>query len=302
MKIAVITPLFTLAGVPLAQMRFARALSKAGHEVEFLIGNIEDKYDIPNNNDFKIINLNFIKVRNSLFTLAKYIYIKKPHVIFTAEDHLNIFVILAAILTRSKVKISASSRVTPFDTYSNKVFTKGWFLKIMMNAIMWRADVLTCVSIDMVEQYKSIFKKSRHICIYNIIIDDISTKRIEEPIKHDWIDDKKYPLLIAAGRLAPWKGFEYLIQAIKILSENIQVRLIILGDGPLREKLQKLINELNLNDYISLLGYVENPLKYFSKADIFVLSSTVEGLPNVLVESMMCGCTPVATDCPTGPR
>ena len=55
MKIAVITPLFTLAGVPLAQMRFARALSKAGHEVEFLIGNIEDKYDIPNNNDFKII-------------------------------------------------------------------------------------------------------------------------------------------------------------------------------------------------------------------------------------------------------
>jgi len=47
---------------------------------------------------------------------------------------------------------------------------------------------------------------------------------------------------------------------------------------------------------------VSNPLKYFRRADVFVLTSLVEGLPNVLVEAMMCGCTPAATDCPTGPR
>jgi glycosyltransferase involved in cell wall biosynthesis len=42
-------------------------------------------------------------------------------------------------------------------------------------------------------------------------------------------------------------------------------------------------------------------LKYFARSDIFILSSYAEGLPNVLVEAMMCGCTPVATDCRTGP-
>ena len=81
-----------------------------------------------------------------------------------------------------------------------------------------------------------------------------------------------------------------------------QVRLLILGDGPLRGELESQIDILGLADCVQLLGYVENPLRYFSRADVFVLSSHIEGLPNVLVEAMLCGCTPVATDCPTGPR
>ena len=68
---------------------------------------------------------------------------------------------------------------------------------------------------------------------------------------------------------------------------------MILGDGPLRTELEALIVGLDLSKRVSLLGYVKNPLKYFSRADVFVLSSHVEGLPNVLVEAMMCGCTPV---------
>jgi glycosyltransferase involved in cell wall biosynthesis len=63
-----------------------------------------------------------------------------------------------------------------------------------------------------------------------------------------------------------------------------------------------LIEKNNLQQSIDLLGYVTNPYKYFARSNIFVLSSRVEGLPNVLVEAMMCGCTPVSTNCPTGPR
>ena len=109
-------------------------------------------------------------------------------------------------------------------------------------------------------------------------------------------------MLVAAGRLAPWKGFADLIRAMKLVPAQRRARLMILGDGPLRGELQALISELGLDDTVRLLGYVENPLKYFARADVFVLSSHVEGLPNVLVEAMMCGCTPVSTDCPTGPR
>ena len=226
----------------------------------------------------------------------------KPDVVFSAEDHLNAIVLLAAIAVGSKAKISCSSRVTPFDTYSSKPFTKRWVLKHLVRAVMWRADALTCVSKDMVEQYRKVFDFPAHVCVYNIIDDRLSRQRMMEPVDHEWLVRKEGSVVVAAGRLASWKGFADLIHAIKFLPSYRRVRLMILGDGPLRSELETLIVELGLQDVVRLLGYVENPLKYFARADVFVLSSHVEGLPNVLVEAMMCGCTPVSTDCPTGPR
>ena len=158
------------------------------------------------------------------------------------------------------------------------------------------------VSNDMVEQYRRVFDSPPHVCVYNIVDDRNSRLRMQEPVEHEWFLRKDGPVLVAAGRLATWKGFADLIRAMKELPIQRRARLMILGDGPLRSELQGLIIELGLQEVVSLLGYVENPLKYFVHADVFVLSSHVEGLPNVLVEAMMCGCTPVSTDCPTGPR
>jgi glycosyltransferase involved in cell wall biosynthesis len=172
----------------------------------------------------------------------------------------------------------------------------------MMRAVMWRADALTCVSQDMVDQYRTVFDSAPHVCVYNIVDDSSSRRRLQEPVDDPWFLGNDCPVLVAAGRLAPWKGFSDLIQAIKVLSATRRVKLLILGDGPLRAELQSQIQALGLQDVVRLKGYVDNPLSYFAQAGVFVLSSHVEGLPNVLVEAMMCGCTPVATDCPTGPR
>jgi len=302
MKICVVTPLYAIAGVPLAQLRFARALATEGHEVDLLIGRIDPQYEFPEMAGVNVLKLKRQKVRGMLVPLWKHLRTAKPNVVFSAEDHLNSIVLLAAIASGSKAKISCSSRVTPYDTYSNVPFTKRWFLKQVMRAVMWRADALTCVSEDMVEQYRRVFRSPRHICVYNISDDRNSRLKMKELVEHEWIQGKDSPLLIAAGTLAPWKGFGDLIRAMNVLSERRQARLIILGDGPSRPELEALITELGLADIVLLQGYVENPLKFFVNADVFVLSSHVEGLPNVLVEAMMCGCTPVSTDCPTGPR
>ena len=302
MKICVVTPLYAIAGVPLAQLRFARALADKGYDVDLMIGRIDPQYQLPEVAGVNVLELNQRHVRGMLLPLWRYLRTTRPDVVFSAEDHLNAVVLLAAIASGTKAKISGSSRVTPFDTYSSVPFTKRWFLKYLMRAVTWRADALTCVSKDMVDQYRCVFDAPPHVCVYNIVDDRNSRLRMREPVEHEWFLRKDGPVLVAAGRLATWKGFADLIRAMKELPRQRRARLMILGDGPLRSELQALIIELGLQDVVSLLGYVENPLKYFVHADVFVLSSHVEGLPNVLVEAMMCGCTPVSTDCPTGPR
>lgn len=302
MKVSVVTPLFAIAGVPLAQLRFAKALKARGHEVDLVIGNLDEEYKFPGAPGVNVINLKQRHVRGMVAPLCAYLRERQPDVVFSAEDHLNAIVLLSAILTRSTAKISCSSRVTPFDTYSEERFSKRWVLKQLMRSVMWRADALTCVSQDMVGQYRQVFHNPPHVCVYNIVDDAPSRARLQEPVTHPWIGHDDVPLVVAAGRLAPWKGFPDLIRAMKLVTQRRAARLLILGDGPQRAELEALIASLGLADVVRLEGYVENPLKYFSRARVFVLSSLVEGMPNVLVEAMMCGCTPVATDCPTGPR
>ena len=302
MRITIITPRFAIAGVPLAQLRFARAFAELGHQVDLLVGHVEPGYIVPDVPGVNVHIWSHARVIGMLFDIMGYLKQAKPDVVFSAEDHLNTVVLIAAMLSGSKAKISGSSRVTPYDTYSNQVFSKRWILKQLARSVMWRANALTCVSSDMVGQYQNVFRNPPHVCVYNIVDDHGSRERMKEAIDHEWFKNKTQPILIAAGRLAPWKGFDYLINAFNELKKTTPARLLILGDGPMRAELQAQIDALSLSEVVRLEGYVANPLKYFVHADVFVLSSHVEGMPNVLVEAMMCGCTPVSTDCPTGPR
>jgi glycosyltransferase involved in cell wall biosynthesis len=302
MKIWVMAARYALSGVPLAQVRFAQELTALGYQVELILGLINPGYELPVIPGVNVRVMGESRVIRMLLPLTAFFKISKPDAVFSAGDHLNAVVLMAAIISQSKAKISCSSRVTPYDTYSNTWFSKRWILKQVMRVLMPRADALTCVSKDMVDQYNVVFNAPRHVCVYNIIDATLSKSQMSEALDDDdWISKNDAPLLIAAGMLEPWKGFSDLIQAMALLLEKKPAKLLILGDGPLRTSLQSLIEQLDIGHSVRLAGYVHNPLKYFRNADVFVLSSLVEGMPNVLVEAMMCGCTPVSTNCPTGP-
>ena len=104
---------------------------------------------------------------------------------------------------------------------------------------------------------------------------------------------------MAAGTLTRQKGFDLLIQAMASLVKiRPEIHLTILGDGPEKNNLENQIRSLDLLDSITLAGFQENPYPYFYHADLFVLSSRWEGLPNVVLESLACGTPVVAFDCP----
>lgn len=303
MRICVITPRWAIAGVPLAQRRLALALSAIGHEVDLIIGRKDADLSIPDTPGVNLIVWSAVGVRGMILPFIRYLHISKPEVVFSAEDHLNGAVFLAAVLARSKAKVTGSSRVPPSDSYSNRIFTKGWIRKIAMKTVMSRANALTCVSRDMVTAYQDYFPGGPHTIAYNIIDDTTSRARAAEPVEHDWFVQRDKPIVVSAGTLTGRKNFKMLINTIAELKRrNCYVRLAIFGEGYRRPELEMLVSQHAILDRVWLPGRIENPLAYFSRADVLALTSYAEGLPNVLVEGMICGCTPVATDCPTGPR
>ncbi|EOU1110683.1 glycosyltransferase [Clostridium perfringens] len=103
-------------------------------------------------------------------------------------------------------------------------------------------------------------------------------------------------ILIAVGRLVKQKNFLFLIDVAKKLKEkNVDFKLLIIGEGEEREKIEEKIKKYNLYNNVELLGYINNPYPYFKKADLFCLTSEAEGFPTVIVESMILGCPFVST-------
>lgn len=135
--------------------------------------------------------------------------------------------------------------------------------------------------------------------IYNPI--DIAT--IQELAKEDELDSRvntTVPLIVTVGRLNAVKSQWHLIRAFAELRKKQECQLLICGEGPEKEYLSGLVMDLGIEDDVVFLGWQENPYKYMKKSTVFVQSSISEALPNVLVESMACGCPVVAAGCSGG--
>lgn len=108
--------------------------------------------------------------------------------------------------------------------------------------------------------------------------------------------------IITMGRLVPEKRLDLLLRAFLEVRKEIDCSLTVLGDGPLRGELLALRDQLELTQRVEFLGLLRDPLPLLRDADLFVLSSEFEGMPNALLEAMSCGLPAVSFDCPTGPR
>ncbi len=135
--------------------------------------------------------------------------------------------------------------------------------------------------------------------IYNAAVDESPPN--DSPDGGDSPPDRSAFQLVSCGRLTEQKGFFDLLKAFRIVRDQGEASLQILGTGPLQSALIAEVARLGLKADVEFLGFQSQPLDYFRNADLFVLASWWEGFGNVIVEAMSVGTPVVCTDCPFGP-
>jgi glycosyltransferase involved in cell wall biosynthesis len=178
-----------------------------------------------------------------------------------------------------------------------------------------KADLIIAVSHGVKESLINLGIEEEKIkVIYNPYPIDEIRELAKEPLG-SYEEIFKEPILITAGRLTKPKGQWYLLRVFKALKEKHKdLKLVILGEGELKEYLVKLSEELGLKTYawdrdklsesfdVYFLGFQKNPFKFIARSKLFVFPSLWEGFPNALVEAMACSVCVVSSDCRSGPR
>ncbi len=169
-----------------------------------------------------------------------------------------------------------------------------------------RADVVVSVSRTIGQVLSEQFRvpSSAIRVIHNPIpLDEIAAGARNSNPNHPFFCGNGGPVIVGMGRLTRVKRFDRLLKAFAGLYRlHPQARLIILGDGPLKEALENLAVELAVQDVVSFPGFQSNPYAWIAKADLFVLSSDTEGFPMAVLESMALGTCVLSTDTPSGAR
>ena len=143
--------------------------------------------------------------------------------------------------------------------------------------------------------------RERIVAIYNPVVSPKLMTLAKAPLDDPWFRPGAPPVVLAAGRLDDGKDFATLVRAFCRLRRQRPTRLVILGEGEDRGKLEALATALGVAEDMALPGHVSNPFAYMSRARVFVVSSKHEVLPTVLIEALACGLPVVSTDCPAGP-
>jgi N-acetylgalactosamine-N,N'-diacetylbacillosaminyl-diphospho-undecaprenol 4-alpha-N-acetylgalactosaminyltransferase len=179
----------------------------------------------------------------------------------------------------------------------------GFFRKIIGNLLVSklypRADAIVPNSEGIKFLLEEEYGIKSNFYVTKNIIDHSKINLVKDEEVVDVIFDKF--TFVYASRIYDGKGHKVLLETVAEM-KDVDFQLLILGKGELESYLKDYAIELGISDKVKFLGFQNNPFKYLTRSNCFVMTSESEGSPNVLVEAMACGLPIISTDCLTGPR
>lgn len=301
MKICIIITTYlpnVIGGTQIATFNTAKFLAKRGHEVHIITRRFKDELKFEYRDNFYIHRLQFSKKYSYTFGTLIYflkllLLIKKlkPELIHAQKMKLNG---CYAVLIKKILKIPCIIYARGSDIY----LVSDLYKKTLGKFIIKNSNKIVSLCEDMKKIIQRIYLTEVIVIPNGIDLSlyiDLEKDKIRASLK--FLDNEK--IIIYVGRLDKIKGVEYLIKSMRIIVEKKpNVKLLLIGDGSERTKLENLSNRLNLQKNIIFMGFLPNKTipKYMIVSDIFVLPSLSESFGIVNIEAMYCSLPIVATN------
>lgn len=278
--------------------RVANSLTKRGHKVTIIIkknnGELRDTVDSKVN----IIELTSGNILSDILIIRRYLKTTNFNRFYTTLDRPNLVGFLASTLAGVRQKHFARiASVHSEHLFYSKIF-KRRFLLYMLGILYPVFGNFVCISdaiqIDLEKKYRVVRKKIKKI--YNPI------KPLDDFEHEVDLKSKSSPFrILVVGRLVKQKNIDKIINVfVKFRNTEPKSELIILGDGEDRKYLERLAVDNKADGNVKFLGFVKNTSYYFKQADVFILFSSWEGLPNVVLDALQFNLQIIVSDAPGG--
>jgi glycosyltransferase involved in cell wall biosynthesis len=291
MKVAILVGLFPpkwLAGTEIATYYLADHLAQRGHEVHVITSHDADLPCLSEESGFYVHRIAWPEIRFlGIVTFWARICLRirriKPDIVHAQSFSIAV----PAIISKGILHIPYVVWGQGTDVYLPERFTR-----ITSKPILRNADAALALTEDMKQKMQRIYDRE-----VSIVPNGINLERFK--ISSGGTTESNTKTILFVGRLHPVKGVQYLIEAMTIVHQEMpDAKLVIVGDGKERPRLEELAERLDLNSCIQFVGQVpqERIPEAMHQADVFALSSLSEGFPVVLLEAMAAKLPIVATN------
>ena len=308
LKLTFLLPNLGIGGVELHFLNLANYFSGSFKMIDLLYHVERDNGDYKKKFDSSI---SFRKINSkgfigSIFSYSKYFDERTPDIILVAMYMDAVSLILARFFSdhKPKIIINGSAHFSSLIQNSESKLIR-FLLKPLAKIFYPLADFFICQSNGLKNDLESVLKLPplKLSTIYNAILESNFDYSIPQKLSHPWFQkspSKPFKLIIA-GRLDPQKGIVEFIDIFKKLQKDLNIQLLILGEGNEKQRIQEKIRINYLENSITIIPFQVKFHAFIERSDLMVVNSFYEGLNNMIVHALSTGTPVISRNCPSGP-
>lgn len=301
--VAILLPSLAGGGAERVAVNLANSFAQRGYTVDMVLMSATGKFMGDLRPEIRVVDLQVKRLRGLLIPLMRYLRAQRPATLLA-----NMWPITATALWACKfAQVDTRVVVAEHTTWSRDEICsfrfKRWLVVTSMHYTFPFVDGIVTVSQGAADDLARIANLDRNAItvIYNPVVGESKPATTTPQPPAGWWSGS-HRRVLAVGTLKAIKDYATLLDAFALLSQQVDARLLILGEGACRNELEQQARQLGITDRVFMPGFASAPSPYYQQTDLFVLSSTGEGFGNVIVEALAAGTPVVSTDCPSGPR